>query len=128
MKKLQLLTLFLLLVTLVGCGTKELSYETISVVTAKEMMDADDDIVVLDVRTIDEYNEKHIEGAVLIPNTSIAEKAETVIPDKDTTILVYCRSGNRSASASAELVSMGYTNVYDFGGIIDWIYDTVSEE
>ncbi len=102
-------------------------YQTISPVTAKEMMDSDNTLIILDVRTLDEYNSGHIENAVLLPNTSIADDAESVLPDKDQTILVYCRSGNRSASASAELASMGYTNVYDFGGIIDWIYDVVVE-
>jgi len=128
MKKMQLLIILLLLVTLVGCGNKEITYQTISAATAKEMMDEDKDVIILDVRTKDEYNEKHIEGAILLPVTVVAERVESLIPDKDTTILVYCRSGNRSATASAELVSLGYTDVYDFGGIIDWIYGTVSEE
>jgi rhodanese-related sulfurtransferase len=127
MKKWQLLTILLLMFTLVSCGAKELTYQTISAITAKEMIDADDDVLILDVRTLDEYNAGHIENAVLLPNTSIGEKTESIIPNKDITILVYCRSGNRSASASVELVSMGYTNVYDFGGIIDWTYDIVTK-
>jgi Rhodanese-related sulfurtransferase len=101
-------------------------YQKISAEQAKEMMDETDGWILLDVRTQEEFQEEHIEGAILIPDYEIAGRAESEIPDKDTVILVYCRSGRRSADAANELVGMGYTNVYDFGGIADWPYDTVS--
>lgn len=92
---------------------------------AKEMMDADSSALVLDVRTLDEYNEGHIKDALLIPDSEISERALQEIPDLSTTILVYCRSGRRSALAAQKLSELGYTKVYDFGGIIDWPYETV---
>ncbi len=92
---------------------------------AKSLMDGDGDAVILDVRTQEEFDEGHIEGALLLPDTEVADKAQDVLPDKDATILVYCRSGRRSALAADELVQLGYTDVRDFGGIIDWPYETV---
>lgn len=93
---------------------------------AKNIMDTEDNIIILDVRTQEEFDSGHIENAILIPNTDISDKASEKLPDKDQKILVYCRSGNRSQTASAELISMGYTKVFDFGGIIDWPYETVN--
>lgn len=90
------------------------------------MMDADSPYILLDVRTKEEFEESRIEGAILIPDYEIAERAETDLPDQDAVILIYCRSGRRSTLAANELADIGYTNVYDFGGIIDWPYDTVS--
>jgi len=78
------------------------------------------------VRTEEEFAAGHIEGAVLIPDYEIGEKAESVLKDKGQLILVYCRSGRRSKNAASELVTLGYTNVKEFGGIIDWTYGTVS--
>ena len=89
---------------------------------AKKMMETSEDIIILDVRTEDEYNSGHIEGAILIPDNEISDRAEEVLSDKLATILVYCRSGRRSASASQTLNDLGYTSIYDFGGIIDWPY------
>ena len=105
---------------------QEAGYQKISAEQAKEMMDETDDWILLDVRTQEEYQEEHIEDAILIPDYKITSRAVSEIPDKDAVILVYCRSGRRSAAAAHELVGMGYTNVYDFGGIADWPYDTVS--
>ena len=83
------------------------------------------DEIVLDVREQDEYDEKHISEAILLPVGMIDEDtAEGVIPEKDTPVLVYCRSGNRSKTASQKLVDLGYTQVYEFGGIKDWPYET----
>jgi rhodanese-related sulfurtransferase len=79
-----------------------------------------DDVLILDVRNQDEFDEGHIANAVLLPYTEIRGKAESVIPDKNQTILVYCRAGRRSEIAARQLLEMGYTNVYDFGGIQDW--------
>lgn len=92
---------------------------------AKEIMDSAEDYVLLDVREQDEFAEGHIEGAILIPYGSIDTRAESELPDKEQTILVYCRSGRRSAIAAEALVSLGYTDVRDFGGILDWPYETV---
>ena len=102
-------------------------YRKISAAEAKSMMDEIDGYILLDVRTEEEFLEKRINGSILIPDYEIADRVEKELPDKDALILVYCRSGRRSANASNELCSMGYTNVYDFGGIIDWPYETVAE-
>ena len=102
--------------------TDAVKYIKLTPEEAKEIMDSEEDIIILDVRTQEEYDTGHIEGAVLLPNTEIRDRAEDVLKDKDQKILIYCRSGNRSQMAAAELISMGYTQVYDFGGIIDWPY------
>ena len=101
------------------------TYHKITPEEAKKGMDSGSDYILLDVRTQEEYDEGHIDGALLIPNTEIANKASELLTDKSATIYVYCRSGRRSAEASKALVDMGYTAVYDFGGIIDWPYDVV---
>ncbi|MBN2877591.1 MAG: rhodanese-like domain-containing protein [Bacilli bacterium] len=124
MKKLLLLTLLIPLFFIVSCGTN--SFTQISAVEAKQMMDEDSSIILVDVRTQEEYDEIHIPDALLLPLDQISSRAAVVIPDKDATYLIYCRSGNRSNQASQLLVDMGYTNVYDMGGIIYWNYETVS--
>lgn len=91
---------------------------------AKKIMDTEKDYIILDVRTQEEFDEKHISGAVLIPDYEIADKAEDILTDKNQLILVYCRSGRRSKLAAEELVKLGYTNIKEFGGIIDWPYET----
>lgn len=98
-------------------------YKSVSSQEAKELMDSEDSYIILDVRTEEEYAEGHIKNAVLIPDYEIAERAEKELTDKNQLILVYCRSGRRSKIASDILVSLGYTNVVEFGGIIDWQYD-----
>lgn len=105
--------------------TAQSYYVNITQEEAKSIMDSGVPCVILDVRTQSEYEQGHIPGAILIPHTEITEKAETVIPDKDTLILVYCRSGNRSKTASEYLLDLGYTNIKEFGGINDWQYDIV---
>ena len=97
----------------------------ISAEEAQAMMASGDPYTLVDVRTEAEYDEGHIEGAILLPNDEIETLAPDQLKDKDAVILVYCRSGNRSAQASNMLVGLGYTNVYDFGGIIDWPGDIV---
>lgn len=104
-------------------GSEEGTYRSITAQEAKDLMDSETGYLILDVRTQDEYEEGHIMGAVLIPDYEIAERAEKELPDKEQLILVYCRSGRRSKGASAELASMGYKNVREFGGIIDWPFD-----
>ena len=101
------------------------TYEQISAEKAKSLMDREKDYIIIDARTEEEFAEGHIEGAILIPEYEIAERAQKELPDKDALILVYCRSGRRSKIASDELVKLGYTNVKEFGGIIDWPYETV---
>ena len=101
----------------------ENSYQQITQETAKEMMDTQE-VVILDVREQHEYDSGHIPGAVLLPvGTITAETAAAVIDDPETTVLVYCRSGNRSKTASQTLVDLGYTQVYEFGGINEWPYE-----
>lgn len=120
MKKLGIILIGVLLMS--AC-TSESSYHKISAQEAKEMMQSQD-VIIVDVRTQAEYNEGYIENAILIPNESISE-APRELPDKNAIILVYCRSGNRSKQAADKLVALGYTNIYDFGGIIDWPYEIV---
>ncbi|MBR3594246.1 MAG: rhodanese-like domain-containing protein [Clostridia bacterium] len=101
------------------------SYEQITAKEAKEIMDTEADYFLLDARTEEEFSSGHIKGAILIPEYEIAARAEKELPDKNALILVYCRSGRRSKIASEELVKLGYTNVKEFGGIIDWPYEIV---
>ena len=92
---------------------------------AKHIMDTTDGYIILDVRTQEEYDQGHIPGAMLIPHTDIETNAETMLTDKDQMILVYCRSGRRSKMAAEALVALGYTNIREFGGIMDWPYEVV---
>ena len=108
-------------------ATAAVEYKKISAADAKARMDSGDTIIILDVRTQEEYDAGHISGAILVPNETIADKQPALLPDLDAEILVYCRSGNRSAQAAKKLIAMGYTNVVDFGGIIDWPYEVVTE-
>jgi len=101
-------------------------YHRITPEDAKNIMDSGDPYILADVRTDSEYKAGHIKGAVLIPNTEIADKASAELPDKQALIIVYCRTGVRSSAAANVLVSMGYTNVYDLGGIVNWPYETVT--
>ncbi|MCL2672313.1 MAG: rhodanese-like domain-containing protein [Clostridiales bacterium] len=100
-------------------------YQKISANDAKQIMDSGEEYILLDVRTEEEFAEGHIKGAILIPDYELADRAETELPNKDARILIYCRSGRRSANAANALIELGYTNVYDFGGIIDWPFETV---
>lgn len=115
-----------LLLLLTGCGgnSVDVSYQQITQEEAKEMMDSQE-VIILDVREQGEYDSGHIPGAVLLPVGTIDETtAAEVIPEKDSTVLVYCRSGNRSKTASSTLAELGYTNIYEFGGINTWPYET----
>ena len=121
MKKILIPIMGLLLLSACANGA---SVTKISAAKAKEMMDTQE-VIIVDVRTQAEYDEGYIPNAILIPNESIEGEPMELV-DKDATILVYCRSGNRSAQAAKKLVDLGYTNVYDFGGIIDWPYEIVN--
>jgi phage shock protein E len=104
---------------------KKAVYNKITPEQAKARMDSGDSVTVVDVRTQREYDGGHIESALLIPNETITNERPELLPDLDAEILLYCRSGNRSAQAAKKLIEMGYTNVYDFGGIKDWPYELV---
>ncbi len=126
MKKLLYIMLAAVLL-LSGCGGADNgnTYQQISQEEAKEMMGSQE-LIILDVREQSEYDSGHIPGAVLLPVGSIdQDTAAAVIPDKDSTVLVYCRSGNRSKTASSALAELGYTAVYEFGGINTWPYEIV---
>ena len=114
---------------LTACGqdkenSQEAVYVNITAEQAKGIMDSQDGYIILDVRTQDEFDETHIPGAILIPHDEVTEKAEDLLTNKDQLILVYCRSGRRSKLAAEALVELGYTNIKEFGGIIDWPYET----
>ena len=119
----------MLIFLLVGCndGNNKNVYEQITPDEAKALMDSEEGYIILDVRTPEEFAERHIEGAILIPDYEIGEKAESILTDKEQLILVYCRSGRRSKNAANELATLGYTNIKEFGGINDWKYGTVTE-
>ena len=117
-----------LLLLLVGCTAAAVpgTYRQIGMDEAIAMMDEETDYIILDVRTAEEFAEKHIPGARNIPNESIGTAELPALPDKDQLILVYCRSGNRSKQAAQKLADLGYTNIVEFGGIIDWPGETVT--
>ena len=136
MRRIVILLMAAFLFQLAGCSSKAKgpvmdgdgmvrSYSQISQEEAKQMMEKDDGHVVLDVRRQDEYNAGHIPGAILIPNESIGTEQPDELPDLDQVILIYCRSGNRSKQAAQKLFDMGYTNIYEFGGINDWTGEIV---
>ena len=118
---------------LTGCLSKETessfsagSYTQITPEEAVRMMAEDDGHVIVDVRRQDEFDSGHIPGAICIPNESIVDQEPKELPDKDQIILIYCRSGRRSKEASQKLYDMGYTRIYEFGGILDWTGETVT--
>ena len=126
MKKLFFLLLAVMLLT--ACGQDKENnqgavYVNITAEEAKQIMDTEEGYIILDVREQDEYDAGHIPGAIVISHEEIAEKAEGVLTDKNQLILVYCRSGRRSKLAAEALVELGYTNIKEFGGIIDWPYE-----
>ena len=125
----KILLIFALTALLIaGCGQKHhqetiYMYVNITAEEAKEIMDTQQGYVILDVRAQEEYDQGHIPGAIVIPHEEITEKAEAVLQDKNQLILVYCRSGRRSKIAADALVELGYTNIKEFGGILDWPYE-----
>ena len=133
MKKLFLIIAVLFCMLLVSCGNDTdktepnkgggAMYEQITPEDAKKIMDSGENHIILDVREQDEFDAGHVPGAILLPYTEIETKAESVLPDKDKQILVYCRSGRRSKIAAESLAKLGYTNIKEFGGIIDWPYE-----
>ena len=130
MKIKRIMTILLSLLSLTGCAapvSQNYTYRQISMSEAITMMEKEKDYIILDVRRPDEFAEKHIPNAINIPNETIGSEELAELPDKNQLILVYCRSGNRSKQASEKLAALGYTNIYEFGGINDWAGETVHE-
>lgn len=126
MKWIPILMALLLLSGCAAQAKKEQSYRQIDMDEAIAMMEAENDYIILDVRTPEEFSEKHIPGAINVANETIGSEEIPELPDKDQLILVYCRSGNRSKQASEKLVALGYTNIVEFGGINDWPGEVIS--
>ena len=126
----RIIPFLMALLLLAGCGaqSEESTYRQVNAEEAATMMEEESGYIILDVRTAQEYSEKHIPGAINIPNEIIGTDDIPELPDKDQLILVYCRSGNRSKQASEKLVKLGYTNIVEFGGINDWTGEAVSGE
>ena len=126
----RMIPFLMALLLLAGCGaqSEESTYRQVNAEEAAIMMEEESSYIILDVRTAQEYSEKHIPGAINIPNETIGTEDIPELPDKEQLILVYCRSGNRSKQASEKLVKLGYTNIVEFGGINDWTGETVSGE
>ena len=126
----KIIPFLMALLLLAGCGaqSEESTYRQVNAEEAAIMMEEESSYIILDVRTTEEYSEKHIPGAINIPNETIGAEDIPELPDKEQLILVYCRSGNRSKQASEKLVKLGYTNIVEFGGINDWTGETVSGE
>ena len=125
----KFITLLLSVLFLAGCALpagQEVSYRQVNMDEAITMMEEESGYIILDVRTRSEFADKHIPGAINIPNETISTEEIPELPDKDQLILVYCRSGNRSKQASEKLAALGYTNIVEFGGINDWPGETVT--
>ena len=124
----RIIPFLIALLLLAGCGAKssEATYRQITMEEAVTMMEEESGYIILDVRTAQEYSEKHIPGAINVANESIGTEDIPELPDKDQLILVYCRSGNRSKQASEKLVKLGYTNIVEIGGINSWPGETAT--
>ena len=127
MKKVMSLLLAVLLLTGCAASAEEITYRQVNMDEAITMMEEGSGYIILDVRTPEEFAEKHIPGAINVANETIGTDELPELPDKDQLILVYCRSGNRSKQASEKLAALGYTNIVEFGGINDWHGETVTE-
>ena len=114
--------------TLENTTDTEIAYEQISQTQAKQIMDSSTDYLIVDARTLEEFNEGHIKNAINLDYEEVTQKAESLLPDKNQLILIYCRSGRRSKIAAQSLCELGYTNVKEFGGIIDWQYEVVQDD
>jgi len=131
-KTIQFMALIVVAFLIGGCADKDAkeineteksAYVSITAEEAKKIMDEETGYLILDVRTKEEYDEGHIPNSVLLPNETIDEDVSDILPDKDQKILIYCRSGNRSKQASQKLADLGYTDLIEFGGIVDWPYE-----
>jgi len=133
-RKLLAFLIIVFCLLLAGCSSPanqaakdDLSYRQVSAEEARRMMDEEENYIILDVRTTEEFAEGHIPGAILIPDYEIEDRAADELTDKSQLILVYCRSGNRSKTASQKLAELGYSNVVEFGGIRSWPYEIEKE-
>ncbi len=128
--KAKLIFLILSMLLLAGCtaAVSDSSYRQITMEEAVIMMEEEDNYIILDVRTPEEYADKHIPDAINIPNETIGSEEIPALPDKAQLILIYCRSGSRSKQAAEKLAALGYTNIVEFGGINDWTGETVTEQ
>ncbi len=108
------------------CANRKNEYRSVSMQEAVSMMESEENYIILDVRTYAEYAQAHIPNAICIPNETITDQPPEELPDKHQLIMVYCRSGNRSRQAADKLAQMGYTNIVEFGGIMNWTGETVS--
>lgn len=132
-RSIYIMAMLIVLGLLAGCGGQDMTnsnkntYIQITQAEAKNIMDTQQGYIILDVREDYEFANGHIPGAILLPNGDITSKAESVLTDKNQLILVYCRSGRRSKEAAQKLADLGYSNVKEFGGIIDWPYDTTKD-
>ena len=126
----KIIPFLMALLLLAGCGaqSEESTYRQVNAEEADSMMEEESGYIILDVRTAQEYSEKHIPAAINIPNETIGTEDSQELPDREQRILVYCRSGNRSKQGSEKLVKLGYTNIVEFGGINDWTGETVRGE
>ena len=124
----KIIPFLMALLLLAGCGaqSEESTYRQVNAEEAATMMEEESSYIILDVRTTEEYSEKHIPGAINIPNETIGDQDIPELPDKEQLILVYCRSGNRSKQASEKLVKLGYTNIVEIGGINSWPGETAT--
>jgi rhodanese-related sulfurtransferase len=102
------------------------TYQRITAEAAYRMMQETNNFILLDVRTASEFRGRHIAGAILIPVNELERRAAAELPDKDTVIFIYCRAGVRASNAARTLAGMGYTQLFNIGGIIDWPYETIS--
>ena len=125
----KIIPFLMALLLLAGCGaqSEESTYRQINAEEAAAMMEEESGYLILDVRTAEEFSEKHIPGAINIPNETIGTEDIPELPDKEQLILVYCRSGNRSKTASSALAELGYTQIYEFGGINTWPYGVMEK-
>ena len=126
-KYIIILVSVIMIMGLTGCEKKDMGYTQISMQEAVAMMATEENYIILDVRTTEEFAEKHIPNAINIPNETIGSEELAELPDKNQLILVYCRSGNRSKQASEKLAALGYTNIYEFGGINNWTGELENE-
>jgi len=136
MKKIPFFILMISFILLINCNSREQPKvennepavsKKITPAEVKTLMDGNSAFILVDVRTPEEFRERHIEGAVLIPESQIVSRAESELPDKTAMIVVYCLSGGRSSRAARTLTGMGYEKVFDMGGISGWPYAAVSE-
>lgn len=127
-KRLFIYTFILVLISIISVSCKSITdtqYVSISAEDGAKMLKEDPDIIIIDVRTKQEFDEGHIDGSINIPDFELVSRIGEIVKDKNDTVILYCRSGNRSKQASLKLIEMGYKKIYDMGGLLDWPYETI---